>query len=348
MIYRREHGRRGGCLLAATLTIALAACGDPATTAPTSSTGSTAPGTTASTTTLPPTTTTILPTTTTIAPSTTTTTSPRLDRSDAATLDRMRLDLTALLAGGPRVSGSASEMAAAAYVAAAIEEITGDAAMTAEVPLPTGEVSRNVRAAPLGLEGPVLLLGAHLDTVAGSPGANDNGSGVVILLEVLRRLVDDPPAGIRVVVMVFGAEERIGDHGHHFGSRHAVADLVAGDALPDLMLSVDMVAVGDTLHVVHFDGTGTAFADGVAIAAGDAGLTVDRIGRGEISDHVAFARAGVPAAMLWRSPDPDYHTPRDDDVDDDAVLAALDVVEAVIAHLEPADRHPHGGGEQRT
>ena len=36
------------------------------------------------------------------------------------------------------------------------------------------------------------MLGAHYDTVGGSPGANDNGSGVAVLLELARA------AGVRV------------------------------------------------------------------------------------------------------------------------------------------------------
>lgn len=36
--------------------------------------------------------------------------------------------------------------------------------------------------------GPVVVLCAHYDTVPGSPGADDNGSGVAVLLEVARRL----------------------------------------------------------------------------------------------------------------------------------------------------------------
>jgi hypothetical protein len=37
----------------------------------------------------------------------------------------------------------------------------------------------------------ILLIGAHYDTVTGSPGANDNASGVSALLEISRRPIDD-------------------------------------------------------------------------------------------------------------------------------------------------------------
>jgi hypothetical protein len=38
--------------------------------------------------------------------------------------------------------------------------------------------------------GEILLIGAHYDSVIGSPGANDNGSGVAVMLEMARRFVD--------------------------------------------------------------------------------------------------------------------------------------------------------------
>ena len=57
-----------------------------------------------------------------------------------------------------------------------------------------GRVYRNVVAIKYpnrsrqGTELPPLLIGAHYDTVSGSPGADDNASGLVVLLEVASRL----------------------------------------------------------------------------------------------------------------------------------------------------------------
>ena len=39
-------------------------------------------------------------------------------------------------------------------------------------------------------DGGILLIGAHYDTVPGSPGANDNASGVAALLEISRFLTE--------------------------------------------------------------------------------------------------------------------------------------------------------------
>lgn len=46
---------------------------------------------------------------------------------------------------------------------------------------------------------PLLIVGAHYDTVSGSPGADDNGSAVAGLMETARLLADNPPTGLRLV-----------------------------------------------------------------------------------------------------------------------------------------------------
>jgi Zn-dependent M28 family amino/carboxypeptidase len=49
----------------------------------------------------------------------------------------------------------------------------------------------------------ILLIGAHYDSVVGSPGANDNASGVAALLEISRRFVAIEPAmTVRFVAFV--------------------------------------------------------------------------------------------------------------------------------------------------
>ena len=49
----------------------------------------------------------------------------------------------------------------------------------------------------------ILVVGAHYDSEVGTPGANDNGSGVAALLALARRLADDRPARtVRLVAFV--------------------------------------------------------------------------------------------------------------------------------------------------
>jgi Zn-dependent M28 family amino/carboxypeptidase len=52
------------------------------------------------------------------------------------------------------------------------------------------------------------------------PGANDNGTSVVALLELARRLIAEPPAGIRVILLSAGSEESFSEGMKAFGERH--------------------------------------------------------------------------------------------------------------------------------
>ncbi len=63
----------------------------------------------------------------------------------------------------------------------------------------------NLSVTRLGSKDPanILLIGAHYDSVFGSPGANDNGTGVAALLEIARRFAAISPAcSVRFVAFV--------------------------------------------------------------------------------------------------------------------------------------------------
>jgi len=65
----------------------------------------------------------------------------------------------------------------------------------------------------------IIVIGAHYDSVEGSPGANDNGSGVAALLEMARQLSDARPQ--RTIRLVFFAnEEPPFYYSWDMGSRH--------------------------------------------------------------------------------------------------------------------------------
>lgn len=66
----------------------------------------------------------------------------------------------------------------------------------------------NLEVSHVGIKHPeqILLIGAHYDSVAGSPGANDNGSGVAVLLE-MARLLKGMKTGSTVRFVAFVNEE---------------------------------------------------------------------------------------------------------------------------------------------
>jgi hypothetical protein len=72
----------------------------------------------------------------------------------------------------------------------------------------------------------IVLFGAHYDSVRGTPGANDNASGVAALLELARQFAGKPqPRTVRFVAFV--NEEppffNIGEMGSQFYARDAIA-----------------------------------------------------------------------------------------------------------------------------
>jgi hypothetical protein len=55
---------------------------------------------------------------------------------------------------------------------------------------------------------PSVIVGAHFDTVPDSPGANDNASGVAVVLAVARALADASCREVAITVAFFDEEER--------------------------------------------------------------------------------------------------------------------------------------------
>jgi hypothetical protein len=78
---------------------------------------------------------------------------------------------------------------------------------------------------PLAKLGILLGIGsaaamADIGTRKTVPGANDNGTAVVALLAVARRLVEEPPENLRVILLSAGAEESFSEGIKAFGERH--------------------------------------------------------------------------------------------------------------------------------
>jgi hypothetical protein len=164
-------------------------------------------------------------------------------------------------------------------------------------------------------EDPHLLVGAHLDTVPQAPGAEDNASGVAVLLELARLAAAEPGAlRLPVVFVAFGAEEPRGpgDGGHHYGSRHHVGELTARqlDALHG-MVSLDRVGVGSEVPVCNGGSAGQRVVEELRAAARRARVATRDCGANRSSDHWSFEKAGVVVARLGSTPYAAYHSERD-------------------------------------
>ncbi len=84
----------------------------------------------------------------------------------------------------------------------------------------------NIVAVPPGTDeaAPFYVVGAHYDTVAGTPGADDNASGVAVLLALAARFADRPPP-VPLRLVAFTLEEPPAFATRHQGSRVYVRTL---------------------------------------------------------------------------------------------------------------------------
>lgn len=173
------------------------------------------------------------------------------------------------------------------------------------VAVPAGR-SQNVVAVPPGFDAtrPHLVLGAHLDTVAVSPGAEDNASGVGVLLALART---DLRARLPVVLVLFGAEEPRGpgDDDHHYGSRRYVAGLGARERTAVRgMLALDRVGTGAVVPV----GSATDEPPAALVRAARRARVPYAAETGQrSSDHWSFVRAGLPGLRIGSTPYAGYH-----------------------------------------
>jgi Zn-dependent M28 family amino/carboxypeptidase len=186
----------------------------------------------------------------------------------------------------------------------------------------------------------LVVVGAHYDSARGSPGANDNGTGVVALLELARRLHGSSPERTLALVFFVNEEppyfntERMGSRVWASEAAQRGASIVAALSLetmgyfteepssqrypfpmasfyPDHGDFIGFVANIDSRALVHdvvgsFREVATIPSEGVALPDHTVGV--------DWSDHASFWRQGWPGLMITdTAPNryPYYHTRND-------------------------------------
>ena len=150
-----------------------------------------------------------------------------------------------------------------------------------------------------GTSDDVIMLGAHMDSVAAGPGINDNASGVAALLEIAEHLREGPRPHFTVRFAFWGAEE-----GGPFGSSAYVDALVPEElARITAYLNLDMLASPNAVRFVY-DEAGAApgseeLTDAFGAAFDEAGLAWEPIDLEGDSDHGPFTDAGIPTGGLF-------------------------------------------------
>ena len=159
----------------------------------------------------------------------------------------------------------------------------------------------------------LIVIGAHYDHLGQSPdgtiwpGANDDASGVALLLEIARAWQEQGYVPRHTVLFAAWDAEEMGLLGSTFyveHPRYPPAKIAA-------MIQLDMVgAGGDRLYI---DGKGD-LAETLRAAAESLGIETEITSEGR-SDHVPFQKARIPAALLiWHFEEgaaAQYHRPLD-------------------------------------
>jgi Zn-dependent M28 family amino/carboxypeptidase len=210
----------------------------------------------------------------------------------------------------------------------------------------------------------IVVVGAHYDSVAGCPAANDNGTGVAAVLELARRFSRRPqPRTIRFVAFVneeppFFRTDRMGSvvyanaakargdsvtamlsletmgyYSDEPGSQHYPAEIAA--LYPDVGNFIGFVANEASAQLLSDARRAFQQETRFPLQTMAAPAHVDGVGW---SDHWSFWQAGYPAIMVTDTAPfryPWYHTPHDttDKIDFEKLAQVVDGIEAVIVSL---------------
>lgn len=180
----------------------------------------------------------------------------------------------------------------------------------------------------------VIVIGAHYDHLGygqmGSTepdvrevhnGADDNGSGVAVLLELADHFASNPP-GPTLWFVAFTAEE-VG----LVGSNHFVNNPPESLDNVKFMLNMDMFGrIENHKLTVHGIGSAKGLPDAATSAAEGTGLEISMTGDGYgASDQTSFYVKGIPVSHLLGTLHGDYHSTRDDI----AEINSIDLVRAL-------------------
>ena len=161
-----------------------------------------------------------------------------------------------------------------------------------------------------------VIIGAHYDHIGVDengilyPGADDNASGISILIEVAAKLSRAYTPQRPIMFVAFSGEES-----GMLGSQHLIDNPLEGFASEDYFAMINLDAVGrlegKTLQIF---GTESAYewpfiAQGIGFTIGvQAEFLAETIASG---DHVSFLNAGIPAIHLFSGIHLDFHEPSD-------------------------------------
>ncbi len=230
------------------------------------------------------------------------------------------------------------------------EALTQQKEATLKLKAFTNQTSQNI----IGIKKPknikhpdIVYVTAHYDSVPFSPGANDNGSGTSVMLE-MARVLKSVPSDKEIRFIAFGAEE-LG----LLGSSHYVDHLSEKELKrSEVNFNLDMVGTSwekaSELYVNTLDGQSNYVWESSRTAAEKIGFDSLSLTQGGSSDHVPFHEAGIDSAnFIWGDPEteevePWYHTPEDsiEHISKERLQQAGDLVTAAVYEAVKKEKKP--------
>jgi alkaline phosphatase isozyme conversion protein len=206
---------------------------------------------------------------------------------------------------GPRVAGSVKEAKTAQYLILVFEHLGYVSELRPFRVTVRARVidSANVIAVKPGASPMEIIVGAHYDSVKVGKGADDNASGVGVILEVAERLrAQETPYTIRF--LLFGAEEA-----GMQGSKYYVSQMTPEQIQNTVaMINLDSLTAGDFTYVYGDQGERGAIRDWALNFVQTHGLELQtQLGEnpkyprgttGDWSDQAPFKGAAIPYAYF--------------------------------------------------
>lgn len=216
-------------------------------------------------------------------------------------------------------------------------------------------------------EKPCIVIGAHYDTVIGTPGADDNASGIAGLVE-LARLLKSYASTRTIRFVAFPHEEPPYFYTSLMGSRMYVEKLKQDGETVLGMLCLEMLGyAGETYHqsypapLMRLLGRYPRYGNFIGLVGNFGSLRLMSVVRKAmrthcsvgvesltapgfispmfLSDHSSFWRKGIPAVMVTDSAflrNPHYHLPSDtpDTLNYDFLARVVDGIRATVLELD--------------
>ena len=191
----------------------------------------------------------------------------------------------------------------------------------------------------------VVVIGAHLDHLGWGDegslhrgeraihnGADDNASGIAVMMQLARDLAEMDEARTNDYLFIAFSGEEKGLYGSNYWTKNPTVPI----AELNYMINLDMVGRLDSAGAIGINGVGTspAWEEVPRVLVGDLKVKTTTSGIGP-SDHTSFFLQGVPAIHFFTGTHADYHKPSDDEdkINYEGMLRITRYIESLVTSL---------------